>query len=70
MEFLDFETPVKDIIDQINKCKSIENESDVDITKTTTYFRRNLLKLKKYLFQSYFMAKSPVVKTSKQTLCS
>ena len=34
MEFLEFEAPVKEILDQIEKCKSIENESDVDITKT------------------------------------
>ena len=34
MEFLEFEVPIKEILDQIDKCKSIEDESDVDITKT------------------------------------
>ena len=34
MEFLDFEVPVKEILEQIDKCKSIKNESDVDVTKT------------------------------------
>ena len=34
MEYLDFELPIKDINDQIEKCKSIGNESSVDVTET------------------------------------
>ena len=44
MEFLDFEVPVKEILEQIDKCKSIENESDVDVTKTFNLLQKNLLK--------------------------
>ena len=52
MEFLDFETPVKDIIDQINKCKSIENESDVDITKTYNLLQKKLVETKKSIYSN------------------
>ena len=52
MEFLDFETPVKDIIDQINKCKSIENESDVDITKTYNLLQKKLVETKKNIYSN------------------
>ena len=47
MEFLEFEVPIKEILDQIDKCKSIENESDVDITKTYNLLQKSLLKQKK-----------------------
>ena len=43
MEFLDFELPIKDIIDQIDKYKSIEDETNVNTTKTKTF---NLLQKK------------------------
>ena len=52
MEFLDFETPVKDLIDQINKCKSIENESDVDITKTYNLLQKKLVDTKKNIYSN------------------
>mgnify|MGYP001411497824 CR=1 FL=1 len=41
MEFLEFEVPIKEILDQIDKCKSIENESDVDITKLLIFFKKS-----------------------------
>ncbi|MFL2578239.1 MAG: acetyl-CoA carboxylase carboxyltransferase subunit alpha [Flavobacteriaceae bacterium] len=34
MEFLDFELPIKELQDQIAKCKAIGNESSVDVTET------------------------------------
>ena len=52
MEFLDFEAPVKDIIDQINKCKSIENESDVDVTKTYNLLQKKLVDTKKNIYSN------------------
>ena len=52
MEFLDFETPVKDLIDQINKCKSIENESDVDVTKTYNLLQKKLVDTKKNIYSN------------------
>ena len=50
MEFLDFEVPIKEILDQIDKCKSIENESDVDITKTYDLLQKKLVKTKKDIY--------------------
>ena len=47
MEFLDFELPIKDIIDQIDKCESIEDETNVDTTKTLSLLKRNVMQLKK-----------------------
>ena len=47
MEFLEFEVPIKEILDQIEKCKSIENESDVDITKTYNLLQKKLVETKK-----------------------
>ena len=50
MEFLDFEVPIKEILDQIDKCKSIENESDVDITKTYNLLQKKLVDTKKEIY--------------------
>ena len=50
MEFLEFEVPIKEILDQIEKCKSIENESDVDITKTYNLLQKKLVETKKDIY--------------------
>ncbi|MDA0331478.1 MAG: acetyl-CoA carboxylase carboxyltransferase subunit alpha [Bacteroidetes bacterium] len=52
MEFLDFELPVKEILEQIDKCKSIENESDVDVTKTFNLLQKKLIKTKKSIYDN------------------
>ncbi len=52
MEFLDFEDPVKEILIQIDKCKSIENESDVDITKTYNLLQKKLVETKKKIYNN------------------
>ena len=50
MEFLEFEVPIKEILYQIDKCKSIENESDVDITKTYNLLQKKLVDTKKDVY--------------------
>ena len=50
MEFLEFEVPIKEILDQIDKCKSIEDESDVDITKTYNLLQKKLVETKKNIY--------------------
>jgi len=50
MEFLEFEVPIKEILEQIDKCKSIENESDVDITKTYNLLQKKLVDAKKDVY--------------------
>ena len=52
MEFLDFEVPVKEVLDQIDKCKSIENESDVDVTKTLNLLQKKLVETKKDIYNN------------------
>ena len=34
MEYLDFELPIKELEDQLNKCQQIGEESEVDVTET------------------------------------
>ncbi len=34
MEYLEFELPIKELHDQLQKCKIIGDESDVDVTET------------------------------------
>ena len=52
MEFLDFEVPVKEVLEQIDKCKSIENERDVDVTKTLNLLQKKLVETKKDIFKN------------------
>ena len=52
MEFLDFEVPVKEVLDQIDKCKSIKNESDVDVTKTFNLLQKKLVETKKDIYKN------------------
>ena len=52
MEFLDFELPIKDIIDQIDKCKSIEDETNVDTTKTFNLLQKKLQETKKSIYSN------------------
>ena len=52
MEFLDFELPIKDIIDQIDKYKSIEDETNVDTTKTLSLLKKKLNETKKNIYSN------------------
>ena len=52
MEYLDFEIPVKDILDQIDKCRSIENESEVDTTDTIKLLEKKLIDTKKRIYSN------------------
>ena len=52
MEFLDFELPIKDIIDQIDKYKSIEDEPNVDTTKTFNLLQKKLHETKKSIYSN------------------
>ena len=52
MEFLEFELPIKEIIDQIERCKSIEDESSVDTSKTYKLLQIKLDKTKKDIYSN------------------
>ena len=52
MEFLDFELPIKDIIDQIDKYKSIEDETNVNTTKTFNLLQKKQHENKKSIYSN------------------
>ena len=41
MEYLDFELPIKELEEQLEKCVVIGHESDVDVTNTCKQSTRN-----------------------------
>ena len=45
MEYLDFELPIKELEDQLQKCKLIGEESDVDVTETCENLEKKLVSL-------------------------
>jgi acetyl-CoA carboxylase carboxyl transferase subunit alpha len=48
MEYLDFELPIKELEEQLDKCQVIGQESDVDVTTTCKQINKKL-KPKKHL---------------------
>ena len=42
MEYLDFELPIKELEDQLDKCQIIGQESDVDVTNTCKQIEKKL----------------------------
>ena len=42
MEYLDFEMPIKELEDQLEKCQLIGEESDVDVTETCKQIEKKL----------------------------
>jgi acetyl-CoA carboxylase carboxyl transferase subunit alpha len=52
MEYLDFEQPIKELEDQLTKCKIIGEESDVDVTATCKKIEKKLEKAKKDIYKN------------------
>ena len=50
MDFLEFELPIKEIMDQIDKCKSIEDDTNVDTSKTYKLLQKKLDETKKSIY--------------------
>ena len=50
MEYLEFELPIKELHDQLDKCKLIGAESEVDVTETCTQIEKKLDKTKKEIY--------------------
>ena len=42
MEYLDFELPIKELEDQLDKCQIIGQESDVDVSNTCKQIEKKL----------------------------
>lgn len=52
MEYLDFELPIKELEDQLNKCRLIGEESDVDVTETCQNIEKKLENTRKDIFKN------------------
>ncbi len=52
MEYLDFELPIKELEDQLNKCRLIGEESDVDVTETCQNIEKKLKNTRKDIFKN------------------
>ncbi|MEM6515443.1 MAG: acetyl-CoA carboxylase carboxyltransferase subunit alpha [Bacteroidota bacterium] len=52
MEYLDFELPIKELEEQLEKCQIIGQESDVDVTQTCKKIEKKLLATKKEIYKN------------------
>ena len=52
MEYLDFEQPIKELDQQLEKCQNIGEESDVDVTQTCDNINKRLEVLKKEIYSN------------------
>ena len=52
MEYLDFELPIKELEDQLEKCQVIGQESEVDVTSTCTQINEKLIETKKSIYEN------------------
>jgi acetyl-CoA carboxylase carboxyl transferase subunit alpha len=50
MEYLDFELPIKDLEDQLEKCQIIGEESAVDVTETCNQLQKKLKEARKEIY--------------------
>ena len=52
MEYLEFELPIKDLEDQLQKCRIIGEESEVDVTETCSQIEKKLKEAKKEIYKN------------------
>ncbi|HIC31642.1 MAG: acetyl-CoA carboxylase carboxyltransferase subunit alpha [Flavobacteriaceae bacterium] len=52
MEYLEFELPIKELEEQLDKCQIIGEESDVDVTQTCKQIEKKLLDTKKEIYKN------------------
>ncbi len=52
MEYLDFELPIKELEDQLEKCVIIGEESDVDVSETCKQIEKKLQETKKNIYKN------------------
>ncbi|MDG1912517.1 MAG: acetyl-CoA carboxylase carboxyltransferase subunit alpha [Flavobacteriaceae bacterium] len=50
MEYLEFESPIQELHDQLEKCKLIGTESEIDVTETCGQIEKKLEKAKKEIY--------------------
>ncbi len=52
MEYLEFEQPIKELEEQLQKCSLIGQESDVDVTNTCKQIEKKLIDTKKEIYKN------------------
>ena len=52
MEYLEFELPIKELEEQLNKCEIIGKESGVDMTESCQNIEKKLLNTKKEIYKN------------------
>ena len=52
MEYLEFELPIKELEDQLQKCKVIGEESEVDVTETCMQIQKKLAAAQKDIYKN------------------
>ncbi len=52
MEYLDFELPIKELEEQLEKCRLIGDESDIDVTDTCKQIEKKLVDTKKSIYKN------------------
>lgn len=52
MEYLEFELPIKELEDQLQKCKAIGEESNVDVTETCSQIKNKLKDTQKEIYKN------------------
>lgn len=52
MEYLDFELPIKELEEQLDKCMVIGKESDVDVTETCKQIEKKLSETRKEIYKN------------------
>lgn len=52
MEYLEFELPIKELEDQLDKCQVIGEESDVDVSETCKQIKKKLTATKKDIYKN------------------
>lgn len=52
MEYLEFELPIKELQEQLEKCQIIGAESDVDVTETCKQIEKKLIETKKEIYKN------------------
>ncbi|MFQ3296977.1 MAG: acetyl-CoA carboxylase carboxyl transferase subunit alpha [Polaribacter sp.] len=52
MEYLEFEMPIKDLQDQLQKCQIIGKESEVDVTATCKKIEKKLVEARKNIYKN------------------
>ncbi len=52
MEYLEFELPIKELQEQLEKCQAIGQESNVDVTETCKQIEKKLIATKKEIYKN------------------